>query len=120
MSNIKTNVFFFFISTGATWYYHAIFVVIIYFELFTDYEDDIFKVIFNLHIQLEMWGSKSSESKQNMFWDFLNGHKLIWSMKKNKKPKGYDQHAVDPPPTRFGSSQRFIIYLEGRKGREGR
>ena len=41
-------------------------------------------------------------------------------MKKNKKPKGYDHHPVDPPPTRFGRGQRFNVYLEGRKGREGR
>ena len=46
-------------------------MVISYFELFTGYEEDIFKVISNLHIQLEMRGSKSGESKQNMFWDFL-------------------------------------------------
>ena len=49
---------FFFISTGATWYYHAIYIAFSYSELFTDHEDDIFKVISNLHIQLEMWGSK--------------------------------------------------------------
>ena len=76
MSNIQTQgIFFFFISTDATWYYHATFMVISYFELFTDYEDDIFQVISNLHIQIEMWGSKSGNSKQNMFWDFLNVHK---------------------------------------------
>ena len=45
-------------SSGATWYYHATYIAFSYFELFTDYEDDIFKVISNLHIQLEMWGSK--------------------------------------------------------------
>ena len=49
---------FFFISTGATWYYHATCIEFSYFELFTDYEDDILKVISNRHIQLEMWGSK--------------------------------------------------------------
>ena len=45
-------------SSGATWYYHATYIVLLYFELFTDYENDIFKVISNLHIQLVMWGSK--------------------------------------------------------------
>ena len=71
----NVNAFFFFISTDATWYYHATFMVISYFELFTDYEDNIFQVISNLHIQIEMWRSKSGNSKQNMFWDFLNVHK---------------------------------------------
>ena len=43
-------------SSGATWYYHATYIAFSYFELFKDYEDD--KVISNLHIQLEMWGSE--------------------------------------------------------------
>ena len=42
---LKLNALFFNISTGATWYYHATFMVISDFELFTDYEDDIFKEI---------------------------------------------------------------------------
>ena len=93
-------------------------MIISYFELFTDYEDDTFKVNSNLHIQLEMWGY--GESKQNILWDFLNVHNKIWSMNKNKRPTGYDHHPVDPPLTRFGCGQRFNFYLEGRKGREGR
>ena len=44
--------------SDATWYYHATYKAFSYFELFTDYDDDIFKAISNLHIQLEMWGSK--------------------------------------------------------------
>ena len=71
----KLNAFFFIIPTGATWYNHATFMIISFFEIFTDYEDDTFKVISKLHIKLEMWGSKYGESKQNMFWDFLNVHK---------------------------------------------
>ena len=39
---IKLNAFFFFISTGATLYYHATYIAFSYFELFTEYEDDIF------------------------------------------------------------------------------
>ena len=50
-------------------------MVISQFEIFTDYEDDIFKVNSNLHFQLEMWGSKYGESKQNNFMDFLKAHK---------------------------------------------
>ena len=49
--------FFFFLLTGATWYYHAIYIVFTYFASFTGYEDDIFEVISNLHVQ----GSKCGE-----------------------------------------------------------
>ena len=49
-------------SSAATWYYHATFITFSYFELFTDYEDDILKVISNFHIQLEMWESKGGVS----------------------------------------------------------
>ena len=45
-------------SSGATWYYPATYIAFLYFELFTDYEDNISKVISYLHIQLEMWESK--------------------------------------------------------------
>ena len=62
---IQLNLFF--ISTGATWYYNAIYKAFSYFELFTDYEDDILKVISNLHIQLKMWGSKFDWNIYN-FW----------------------------------------------------
>ena len=40
-------------SSGDTWYYHATNIAFSYFELFTDYKDDILKVISNLHIQLK-------------------------------------------------------------------
>ena len=56
------NAFFFFLFTGATWYYHTIYLVFICFALFTDYEDDNFEVISNLHVQ----GSKF-DGKVNKF-----------------------------------------------------
>ena len=52
------NAFFFFLFTGATWYYHTICLVITYFASFTDYEDDIFEVISNWHVQGSKFGGK--------------------------------------------------------------
>ena len=40
-----------FLLTGATWYYYNIYLVFTYFASLTDYEDDIFEVIYNLHVQ---------------------------------------------------------------------
>ena len=54
--NLKA--FFFFLFTGATWYYHTICLVITYFASFTDYEDDIFEVISNWHVQGSKFGGK--------------------------------------------------------------
>ena len=54
--NLKA--FFFFLLTGATWYYHTIYLVFTYFASFTDYEDDIFEVISNLHVQRPKFGGK--------------------------------------------------------------
>ena len=53
------NTFFFFLFTGATWYYHTICLVITYFASFTDYADDIFEVISNWHIQGSKFGGKN-------------------------------------------------------------
>ena len=44
--------------TDATWYYHTIYLVFTYFALFTDYEDDMFKVIYNLNVQESKFGGK--------------------------------------------------------------
>ena len=45
------NAFFFFLLTCAIWYFHATYIVFTYFASFTDYSDDIFEVISNLHVQ---------------------------------------------------------------------
>ena len=45
--------------TGATWYYHAIYIVFTYFASFTGYKYDIFEVIFNLSVQWSKFGGKS-------------------------------------------------------------
>ena len=50
--------FFFFLLTGATWYYPAIYIVLTYFAWFTGYEYDIFEVISNLHVQESKFGGK--------------------------------------------------------------
>ena len=39
-------------------YYHAIYIVLTYFASVTDYEDDIFEVISNLHVQGSKFGEK--------------------------------------------------------------
>ena len=44
--------------TCATWYYHTIYLVFTYFASFTDYEDDIFEGISNLHVQGPKFGGK--------------------------------------------------------------
>ena len=49
---------FFFLLTGATWYYHAIYIVFTCTVSLTGYEDDIFEVISNLPVQ----GSKFGEN----------------------------------------------------------
>ena len=55
---LNPHALFFFLLTGATWYYHAIYIVFTYFASFTGYEDDIFEVFSNLHVQ----GSKFGEN----------------------------------------------------------
>ena len=55
------NAFFFFLLAGATSYYHTIYLVFTYLALFTDYEDDIFEVISNLHVQGSKFGGKSKK-----------------------------------------------------------
>ena len=50
--------FFFFLLTGATWYYNAIYIVLTYFASFTGYSDGIFEVISNLHVQGSKFGGK--------------------------------------------------------------
>ena len=55
---LNPHAFFFFLLTGATWYYHAIYKVLTSFALFTGYKYDIFEVISNLHIQGSKFGRK--------------------------------------------------------------
>ena len=62
-------------SSGATWYYHAS-IAFSYFELLTEYEDDIFKVIYNFHIQLQMLGSKFGGNIKKILG--ANLWKFIW------------------------------------------
>ena len=52
------NALFFFLLTGATWYYHAIYIVFTYFASFTGYKDDILKVISNLQVQESKFGGE--------------------------------------------------------------
>ena len=66
------NAFFFFFFTGATLYYHNIDKVFTCFALFTDYKDDNFEVISNLHVQgskigrkIYKFGGKSKKKKLN-------------------------------------------------------
>ena len=44
------NAFFFFLLTGATWYYHAVYIVVTYFASFTGFEDNILEVISYLQV----------------------------------------------------------------------
>ena len=56
---VNPHAFFFFLLTGATRYFHAIFIVFTYFASFTGYQMDIFKGISNLHVQGSKFGQKS-------------------------------------------------------------
>ena len=53
------NAFFFFPFTGATWYYHTIYIAFTCFALFTDYEDNNFELISNLQVQESKFGGKN-------------------------------------------------------------
>ena len=55
---LNPHAFFFFLLAGATWYFHAIDVVLTCFASFTGYEDDIFEFISNLHVQGSKLGGK--------------------------------------------------------------
>ena len=52
------NALFLFLLTGATWYYHAIYIVLTYFASLPVYEDDILEVISNLHVKESKFGGK--------------------------------------------------------------
>ena len=75
---IRLNAF-----SGAKWYNHATYIAFLYFELFTNYEDDIFKVISNFHIQLEIGGSKLAELFTNFWGNFWKVYLVVdYAMKK--------------------------------------
>ena len=67
------NAFFCFLFTGATLYYHTIYLVFRYFASFTDYEDDIFKVISNMHVQGSKFGGKITNLAENLSKVELHG-----------------------------------------------
>ena len=66
------NAFFFFLLTGATWYYLTIYIVFTYFASYTGCEDDIFEVISNLNIQGSTFSQKKwqhfAENKKSELW----------------------------------------------------
>ena len=62
------NASFFFLLTGASWYYHTIYSVFTYFASFTDYEDDIFEFISNLHVQDFKFVRKIKNLAENLFF----------------------------------------------------
>ena len=68
------NAFFFFLLTGTPWYYHAIYIVFTFFASFTDHEDDIFEVIFNLHVPGSNFGRKIDKiGRKSKNWIELGG-----------------------------------------------
>ena len=70
--------FFFFLLTGATWYYYAIYVVFTYFASYTGYENDICEVISNLHVQGWKFGGKFEKCGGKSFSKSELGL-LLWS-----------------------------------------
>ena len=55
------HAFFFLFLTGATWYYHAIYIVFKYFASFTGYKENISIILIlisNLHVQGSKFGAK--------------------------------------------------------------
>ena len=61
------NAFFFFPLTGGIVHYYTIYLLFTYFELFTDYEDDICQVTSNLHVQGSKFGQKIYKFCGNFF-----------------------------------------------------
>ena len=61
------HAFFFFLSTGATWFYYDIYIVFTYFVSLTGYENDKSKVIFNFHVQGSKFGGKFEKFGRNSF-----------------------------------------------------
>ena len=53
-----TQMHFFLLLRGATWYYKAIYIIFTYFASFIGFEEDILKVISNLHVQGAKFGRK--------------------------------------------------------------
>ena len=58
----------FLLLTGATWYYHAIYIVFTYIAAFTSYEDNILEVISNLHVQGSKFGGKFDKFGGDFFF----------------------------------------------------
>ena len=74
--------FFFFLLTGASWYYHAIYIVNTYFASFTGYEDDILKLFqFQIkfaHSRIYIW-RKIWQIWQKIFFFFKSTPRSSWS-----------------------------------------
>ena len=64
---LNLNAFLFFLFTGATWYDNTIYLVFRYFASFTHYEDDIFEVISNMHVQGSKFGGKITNLAEFFF-----------------------------------------------------
>ena len=77
------NAFFFFLLTGAQWYYHTIYLVFTYFASFTDYEYDIFEVISNLHIQGSNFGGKIAKFCGKSFKKFNSTEFMMFVFSKS-------------------------------------
>ena len=63
-------------------YYHTIYLVFLYFASFTDYEDEIFEVISNLHIQESKFGrqiNKFGGKSLKKSWTPQNSWSLFFS-----------------------------------------
>ena len=71
------NALFIFLLTSATQYYHTIYLVFTYFALLTDYEDDIFECISNLHVQGSKFGGKINKVGGKSFFFKLSSAEFM-------------------------------------------
>ena len=67
----------FFLLTGASYYYHAIHIVLTYFASFTGYDDDIFKVLSSLKAQGSKLGRKFDKFGEFILIRILNSAELM-------------------------------------------
>ena len=67
---LPLNAFFLFLFKGVKRYYHTIYLELTYFAYFTDYEDDMFEIISNLHVHGSKFGGKINRFGGKSFTNF--------------------------------------------------
>ena len=94
----NTSAFLFFLLTGATWYYYAIYIVFTYFALFTCFDIYIFEVISYLAEKLTNLEEKKAKAINDVLLEVYLKNKLEETGKQDetrrngKKKKMKEKH----------------------------